>query len=77
MMDRRTGPPDRRASRRGGRRSTDAMRSEADALRLQWDQIEIAGAPPAVPDRLFADDDVLQEPAGYGNVRRALVPPRK
>jgi hypothetical protein len=75
MNDKRHGAPDRRASRRGGRRTTDTMRSDVDAIRLQW-ELDLAPGSSLLDDTEPPDDDSL---AGrpHGHNRRSLPPPRK
>jgi hypothetical protein len=77
MLNRRDGPPDRRTSRRGGRRSTDTVRSDVDALRVQWEELESACGSPATAQRQSDDDTMPAAQARYGNVRRSRIPPRK
>jgi len=77
MVERRQGSLDRRASKRGGRRISDQMRSDTDTLRLRWEGLEIPDSASPAINRLPDDDDTLADPVRFGNVRRALVPPRK
>jgi hypothetical protein len=72
MSDQRHGNADRRASKRGGRRATDMMRSDVVSLRRKWEALDIA-------DTSFdADEDELEaDHAALGPARRPPVPPRK
>jgi hypothetical protein len=45
MADGRTGPSERRVSRRGGRRGSEAARSDADLLRRAWEDRQGSEAP--------------------------------
>ena len=76
MYDRRNGPVDRRASGRGGRRSTDAMRSEADTLRVEWEDLDESAGSHDMSGREF-DDETIADHAELGPASRPLVPPRK
>ena len=75
MYDRRQGTPDRRASKRGGRRATDAMRSDVDTLRLEWEDPGMSAGSPGVSGRGAYDETIA------GGAERSpadrLVPPRK
>jgi hypothetical protein len=75
MNDRRHGPPDRRASRRGGRRTTDAMRSDVDAIRLQWEFDQAPGSSLLDGAESHDDESLAEQP--HGHTRRSLPPSRK
>jgi len=45
MADGRSGPNERRASRRGGRRGSEAARSHADLLRRAWEDRQGSDTP--------------------------------
>jgi hypothetical protein len=55
MADGRSGPNERRASRRGGRRGSDAARGDADLLRRQWEERQRPDTPPGHGDQLEFD----------------------
>jgi hypothetical protein len=61
MQDRRHGLADRRASKRGGRRPTDLMRSDVDDLRVKWQELEMAAGSAASDDRKSDDEESLAE----------------
>ena len=75
MYDRRNGPPDRRASKRGGRRATDAMRS-VDTIRLGWEGLTGADSPrPA--RRNFAGEELISDHVEPDYPQRPVSPLRK
>ena len=77
MHERRHGAGDRRASKRGGRRGGDTMRSDLDALRLKWDELDIDARAGAVARGTFESDDAAADRAAPGRERRSQVPRRK
>jgi hypothetical protein len=77
VHDKRHGPLDRRVSKRGGRRETDTMRGDVDALRLKWEELETGEEPSAVARRDSGADQAMADHAELGGGRRSLVPPRK
>jgi hypothetical protein len=76
MHDRRKGPADRRASKRGGRRTTDAMRSDVDALRVEWEDLGGSAGSHDMPGP-ESDDEMIAGHAELGPANRHLFPPRK
>ena len=76
MYDRRNGPVDRRASKRGGRRATDAMRSEVDTLRLEWEDLDGPAGSHDLSGR-ESDDEMIADHAELGPSNRPFVRPRK
>jgi len=76
MSEMRQGAADRRASRRGGRRATDTLRDDLDALRLKWDELEMdSGSPAGAGSDAGVDRGVADHTeAGLG---RIPVRPRK
>lgn len=75
MHDRRAGETDRRVSKRGGRRQTDTWRTDVEAVRLRWEELEAAGGATGPDGGTFDDDDV---PADYSSyLGRSPFPPRK
>jgi hypothetical protein len=74
MDERRYGTSDRRASKRGGRRTTDTMRSHLDVLFLNWQELEMAAASPAVARPKPDDDESRAGRPPDGHVRRSLLP---
>jgi hypothetical protein len=76
MSERRHGASDRRASRRGGRRATDTLRDDLDALRLKWDELEIFSKSPAGPGGEAGVDQAVADHAEAG-LGQISVPPRK
>jgi len=76
MYDRRHGSADRRASKRGGRRATDAPRIDVDTLCLEWDDLGMSGGSPCVSGSGL-DDEMIADHAELGLAHRPLVPPRK
>jgi len=75
MRERRAGETDRRASKRGGRRSTDPGRAAAAHLRLKWGDLDATGAAAGLDAGLFDENEAL---ADFPNpVRRPPSPPRK
>ena len=76
MYDRRNGPADRRASGRGGRRTTDALRSEVDTLRLDWADLDESAGSHDMSGR-ESDDATIADHAELGPANRPFVPPRK
>jgi hypothetical protein len=77
MRERRDGASDRRASRRGGRRHSDHIRHETDALRTKWEALERTEGASALDGPLSDDDEIVTEPPHLGYVRRLPFPPRK
>ena len=76
MSERRDGTPDRRVSRRGGRRQSDPAR-QSDTLRTKWEELASADSASS-PDAPAPDDDeIVTEPPHLGHVRRSPFPPRK
>ena len=76
MYDRRNGPVDRRASGRGGRRTTDAMRSQGDTLSVEWEDLDESAGPHDMSG-CESDDELIADHAELGPASRPLVPPRK
>ena len=77
MRERRDGAPDRRASRRGGRRQSDPARQEANALRAKWEQLAGLETGSVLDAPLSDDDEIVTEPPHVGHERRSPFPPRK
>jgi hypothetical protein len=77
MDERRDGAADRRASKRGGRRAGDTMRSDLDVLRLKWDELDIDARAGVVARGEFESDDAAADRAAPGRERRSQAPRRK
>jgi len=76
MYDRRNGPADRRTSKRGGHRTTDAMRSDVNTLVLQWEGRDRSAGSHDMSGR-ESNDKMIAGHAELGPANRPLFPPRK
>lgn len=76
MSEMRQGAADRRASRRGGRRASDTLRDDLDALHLKWDELQMdAGGPAVASGEAGADQRVADHTEA--DLGRIPVRPRK